>query len=386
MQHASPTPGSSRSAVKSLDTRSILGATLDGQELSPTGALHLLGLTREDDLHRLREAADELRKQQTGDTVPFESGCSLYITNLCELSPTLYPYPRQPGDAGSCTLSIDEIDACLERAAYRQTERLYVSGGGFWPFLQIPGLEAPNLLKTYTRLCGYIREKAPQIALTGFSPDEVEFLCIVADRDERYVLEMLIDYGVQTLGGNGIEILHDRVRHLISPKKASVNRWLEITATAHRLGLPVIARIEAGPLETLQQRVSHMRQLRRFQQENPGAFSQIIPQMWTKAPPQAALPVPGLPNCKPTDRLKLSAVLRLFLGEAFPRQTVCWQPKGEAEAQDALQWGANSLGSTDALAYHVFLSGSRPTEEYTASDFHRLITETGRIPQPGPVS
>lgn len=392
MRNRNPSPTSATpmtsGAVKTIDTRSILGSVADGEELSPAGALHLLSLTKEDDLHRLRETADEVRKRQVGEAVTYHTGCSLYLTNRCEMSPRLYPYPRQPGEPGAYTLTIDDIDACLEQAAARQTERIYISGGGFWPLLEIPGLEAANLLKTYARFTRYIREKAPDIQIAGFSPDEVEFLGIVAERNERYVLELLKDQGLQRLGGQGSEILQDKVRQKISPKKASVARWLDITAMACTLEIPVSARMESGPVETLQQRVSHLETLRRFQQEHPGAFTELVPQMWARIPAEAGLPIPGMPFCKPIDRLKLSAVVRLFLGESLPDQTVCWQPKGETEAQEALQWGANAFGATDPLAYHAFLSASRQAKQYTAEqytmdDFERLITETGRSPQSG---
>lgn len=243
----------------------ILDKALDGREISGAEALTLLQLTQEDDLHHLREVADTVRARQMGDSVHYGVGCSLYLTNLCELSPCLYPYPRASGDAGAWMLTIDDLDAQLEIVRYGDIPRLSLSGGGFWPYLQIRGLEAPTVLKTYVRLLAYIQEHAPTLSIGGFSPDEVEFLCIVSDRSERYVLEVLADHGLKRLGGQGTEILVDPVRQAISPRKATVKRWFEIVSAAHHLQLPVEAALETGPLETSQQRIRHLEQLRAFQ-------------------------------------------------------------------------------------------------------------------------
>lgn len=360
-----------------LKPRSILDAAEDGRELSTAEAAHLLTLTQDDDLTRLRQVADTLRKRQTGEAVLYETGTSLFLTNLCEMAPILYPYPRKPAETGAYTLTIDDIDATLELAHARQLRTITVSGGGFWEGLSIPGLEAPNALKTCMKLLRHIQERYPTFSIRGFSPDEIEFLCILNDRSERYMLDLLMDHGLSVLMGFGSDVLVDSVRVKASPRKATVKRWLEITATARRLELPVIASIEAGPLETVAERVRHLDVLRRFLRKHPGTFSRIIPYMWTK-PPSQPTATPGLPFTSHTHRLKLIAVTRLFLGEAIPNQQVCWLPDRMEEAQDALSWGANHFGSTDSLAYHHFLTGNRTSTSFNEQELKDLIAETGR--------
>jgi FO synthase subunit 2 len=369
--------------VNALNTRAILEASLEDRELSPVEALHLLCLDKPEELAALREAADALRERQVGDEVLYTTGTSLFLTNLCEMAPALYPYPKTPGQDHIRTLTIDDLDACLELAAHRRLEQLYVSGGGFWPYLQVPGLEAPNILKTCANVLGYVHERMPQLAVQGFSPDEVDFLCIVSDRDAHYVLELLRDHGLQTLGGNGAEILVDTVRQTISPRKATVKRWFEIAATAHTLDMPVMARLEAGPLETLPQRVAHLEAIRAFLKRHPGAFSAWVPHMWTRQPAQPGLTLAAPPHGSPSDRFKLVAVARLFLGTMLPTQQV-FRPLGNKgtdaleESQEGLQWGANHFGGTDALAYPAFLAGSREPNLLSEADLQRLIAETGR--------
>ncbi len=380
---------------KGLNTTAILEAAQEGKSLSAVEALHLLGLMRDEELAALREAADAVRSRQVGDVVSYGHACSIYFTNFCEMAPALYPYPRLPGDAGGFVLSIDDIDAILERALSQGITQLALSGGGFWSALSIPGLEAPTALKAYARVLSYVRGVAPALELNGFSPDEIEFLSIVSDRSVSYVLELFQDLGLRQLGAAGIEILDDRLRYQISPKKATVQRWFEIVSVARKLNLPVLAKLEAGPLETALQRAAHLDRLRNFLQanreESPWRFESLVPQHWTHRPDKLTHPKSPRPLVASVDRLKLTAVSRLFLGELLPQQQVCWMPGGSHEAQEALQWGANSLGATNALDYLNFLAaGKQGVQEFQASDFHTLIAETGRQPvflgEPVPVS
>jgi len=370
-------------AIKPED---LLNEVLSGRELTAAEAGFLLQLSREDDLHPLRQAANTIRQRQVGDSVFYSSGMSLYLTNCCELMPALYHYPRVFGDPGCYIATIDHIDELLEQARRIDFQQFYLSGGGYYSSLNIPGLEAPTVLKTYTKVFSYVKARLPFAEISAFSPDEIDFLSIVTDKAPAYLLELFQDLGMQGLGSHGSEILVNSVRQKISPKKATVKRWFEIVFTACRLGLRMPASLEAGPLETLPQRVTHLERLRRFSQANLQQFGSVFPEfrprMWTELPAALSDESNTQPHVRHTDRLKLTAVMRLFLGESIPHQQVFWQPKGEREAQEALEWGANGLGSTDAFSYQAFLSDVPLStfQDYHLGDFKSLIEETGRLP------
>lgn len=360
-----------------LNTRSILDAVTDNRALSTSEAVHLLNIQREDELESLQEVANLVRGRQVGDLVGYGLGCSLFLTNLCEMAPGLYPYPKTLSEPDYFIATIDEIDALLEQACHQKLETLYLSGGGFWSTLSIPGLEAPGALKTYVKVLDYIREQNPDLKLRGFSPDEIEFLCILANRNEGYILEMLMDHGLKALGGHGAEILVDSMRQEISPKKATVKRWLDICIHAKSLGLPVEARLEAGPLETTAQRVAHLVLLKQFSSRHPGTFSHYTPQIWTQPPHrpgQTAYPNRILIE----DRLKLIAVSRFILGESIPTQRINGLSEQAGEARETLRWGANHIGDSDTLAYARFLAGKPVPEAWPEAALQEMIAQTGR--------
>ena len=86
----------------------------------------------------------------------------------------------------------------------------------------------------------------------------------------------LIAAGVTSLAGGGAEILTDRVREIICPKKCSADEWLEVMRTAHGLGLRTNASMMYGHVETIEERVDHLIKLRDLQDETGGFVAMML--------------------------------------------------------------------------------------------------------------
>lgn len=300
------------------------------------------------------------------------------------MAPALYPYPATQGNPQAYRLSIDDIDTILQAVKSQQSQWLTVSGGGFDSELVIPGLEAATVLKTYLRVLNHIQDQVPSCRIQGFSPDEIAFLAVVSNRSEAYILDCLKDHGVRILEGFGTEILADAHRARIAPKKLTVKRWLEILALAHHRGMPTIARLEAGPLESREQRVAHLALLREFQDDHPGAFQRLIIQLWSHPSHQPiAGPQGGL--ISESEALKLVSVARLLLGQQIPQIQFSWVPERLEMAQQAFEWGASHAGNTDDLAYAQFLRNQRPADVWAESELRGLIEEAGQRPVLEPI-
>jgi 2-iminoacetate synthase ThiH len=358
----------------------VLDAVEDGQTVEVTQALALLSLKSTSDCARLQRVSDALRTRQAGHGIAYDTGQSLFLTNICEMTPALYPYPAPSGSPQAHGTSIDTIDAILQATKSGQSCWLTVSGGGFHSQLVIPGLEAPTVLKTYLRVLSHIQDQLPSCRVRGFSPDEIAFLAVVSNRSEAYILDCLRDHGLEVLAGFGVEILDDTHRARIAPKKLTVKRWLEIVAMAHQRGLPTIARLEAGPLESLEQRLAHLAVLRAFQDIHPGAFQRLTLQMWPH-PPHLPIAGPQAGLISELDVLKLVAVARLLLGSHIPQIQLSWFPERLDLSQQAFEWGASHAGSTDDLAYAHFLRGLPPAPVWTEAELRSLIQEAGQSPQ-----
>ena len=81
-------------------------------------------------------------------------------------------------------------------------------------------------------------------------------------------------------------MLVDRVRKIIAPKKTKTADWLGVMREAHRLGMSTTATMMYGHVETLEERVEHMRRIRDLQDEKHG-FRAFI--SWTFQPDNTRL-------------------------------------------------------------------------------------------------
>ena len=80
-------------------------------------------------------------------------------------------------------------------------------------------------------------------------------------------ISRLRDAGLDSIPGGGGEILVDRVRDEIAPKKTKSDEWLAVMRHAHRLGMSTTATMMYGHVETVAERVEHMRRIRELQDE-----------------------------------------------------------------------------------------------------------------------
>lgn len=341
-----------RQQMKSLNWQRLQQKLQDGALLMLEEATALIGLSASQDLLRLQEAVQTVFPADTN--VHLTRAHAIFLTNLCELKPAIYGYARSVGDPDAFTLNIDEIDERLEAAQRDGADQVLVTGGMFSE-LEIPGMEAASVLKQYGRLVSHLRTRMPEVAIEGFSVDEIDFLRVVSDRSSAYILAYLKDMGLDFLGGHHTDILVDSVRQKISPKKMTVREWEDVMAEAVAQGLSRSVSMAVGHGETIAQRVSHLEKIRAFLGRHPGAFERFSL--------QPVLKTEACPGTRPAERLQVLALCRLFLGPGVPRVQAHWTADLDEDGmirdmQEALHWGGNDAGSVAAAALSRFLAGT----------------------------
>ena len=83
----------------------------------------------------------------------------------------------------------------------------------------------------YEELVDHIHTKYPQVTIHGFSAIEIEYIARVSKISKLEVLKRLQAKGLSSIPGAGAEILSDRVRDIIAPKKMDTSEWLEVHRT-----------------------------------------------------------------------------------------------------------------------------------------------------------
>ena len=131
-------------------------------------------------------------------------------------------------------------------------------------------------LAFYCDLFSCLKREYPEVRLHALGPPEIVHIARKERMSYRAVLEKLIESGVDSLPGAGAEILCDRVRKEISPRKASASEWLEVMSVAHQLGMLTSATMMFGHIETIRERIAHLISLRDLQSKKPST----APDLW----------------------------------------------------------------------------------------------------------
>ena len=105
--------------------------------------------------------------------------------------------------------------------------------------------------------------------------------------------------GLDSIPGGGADIFVDRVRDIIAPKKTRTAEWLNVMRHAHRLGMSTTAMMTYGHVETLAERIEHMRRIRELQDETRGfrASSLYVPAEGTRLAPLVTHHPTSLETC-----------------------------------------------------------------------------------------
>src|SRR5262249_7006624 len=170
-----------------------------------------------------------------------------------------------------------------------------------------------------------------KIHLHALSPPEIMHISRRSKLTVPETLSRLRDAGLDSLPGGG-EILVDRVRRIIAPKKTKTDEWLGVMRAAHRLGMSTTATMMYGHVETLPERVEHMRRIRDLQDELHG-FRAFI--SWTFQPDHTGLAAQVTWFPTSFDYLMMQAVSRIYLDNVDHIQS-SWGTQGMKIGQAAL--------------------------------------------------
>lgn len=307
----------------------------------------LLKQTDQKAIAAIRTTSDRLRQRQVGETVTYVINRNINFTNICEQHCSFCAFRRDEGEEGAYWLDWMQI---LEKAkdAQRRSATEICMQGGLNPQATINGQSLPYYLK----LVETIKQEFPHLHLHAFSPQEVQFIARTDGLTYAQVIAALRDAGVDSMPGTAAEVLDDEVRRILCPEKIDTATWLEIVGTAHKLGLYTTSTMLSGHIETPEQQIRHLEQLRSLQQtainqEYPARITEFIllPFVGQEAPKPLRRRV-GRDQPVLADALLLTAVARIYLGNLIPNHQPSWVKLGLVGATEALNWGCNDIGGT----------------------------------------
>jgi cyclic dehypoxanthinyl futalosine synthase len=317
-----------------------------------------LDLLKNADLLGLGMMADNVRKKlHRSGTVSFIIDRNINYTNVCINKCAFCAFYREKDDPEAYVLSKRNLFHKI-RETIRQGGTQILIQGGLHPDLD---------LSYYVDLLKAIKSRFA-IHVHGFSPPEICYMADGAGMTLRKTIQALMEAGLDSIPGGGAEILSDRVREQISPKKIGSTRWLKVMEEAHRLGMKTTATMMFGSIEGPEDIVEHLEAVRKLQ-DKTGGFTAFIPWSFqpgntelgeksgeagkrgsekTRRKKTSSLPdfrTSALHSATAVDYLRVLALSRVYL-DNVPNIQASWVTQGLKMAQVALRFGANDFGST----------------------------------------
>jgi len=344
------------------DLRSIAEKIEGRQRISEADALRLF---RSKDLNALGVMATAVREQKNGNVATYIHNRYINYSNICILSCQFCAFAARKRDAHAFEYSIDEIVSSVRDALKHGITEVHMVGG----------LHPTLKQEWYLRLLREVRALDPDVVIKAFTAIEVRHLAErVFKLPIKTTLELLREAGLGALTGGGAEIFDPAVRDEICRGKETAEEWGEVHRIWHQMGGRSTATMLYGHIETLEQRVDHLRQLRALQDET-GGFTGFVPFAFEPQTPALA----HIRRASAVDELRTLAVSRIYL-DNFDHITAYWVSIGLPLAQVALSYGVDDLHGTIIEEKIFHMAGAKTPQEQAVATLEHVIREAGREP------
>ncbi len=346
---------------KNHELRGLYEKVEAGHRISEADALRLL---ESKDLNAVGAIADLVRERKAGNRASYIINCYVNYSNYCILSCQFCAFARKKRDADGMQFTVEEIVEKARAALKLGVTELHIVGG----------LHPSLPFSYYTDMLRALKALDGRLQLKCFTAIEILHLGWLAKMSVRDTLLALREAGLESLTGGGAEIFRKEVRSEIAKGKESAEEYLDVHRTWHKLGGRSTCTMLYGHVESLADRVDHLRQLRQLQDETRG-FTGFVPLPYQ--PDNNKIPVHNAPSG--FDSLRTIAVSRIYL-DNFDHITAYWVGLGMKLAQVALSYGADDLHGT-IVEEHIFhMAGARTPQLQTEAEMIKAIREAGRIP------
>jgi aminodeoxyfutalosine synthase len=324
-----------------------------------------LALYRSKDLNALGIMASAVRERKNGDVATYILNRYINYSNICVLSCQFCAFAAKKHDPHAFESSIEEILAAVHEAIVSGVTEVHMVGGLH-----------PSLGRDwYLDLLRRLRALDPQLQIKAFTAIEIRHLARrIFKTSIEETLAILRQAGLNSLTGGGAEIFDPGVRDELCRGKETAAEWLEVHRTWHQMGGRSTCTMLYAHVETIEQRVDHLRQLRELQDET-GGFTGFIP--FAFEPETTALA--HIPRATAFEQLRSLAVSRIYL-DNIEHITAYWVSLGLPLAQVALAYGVDDLHGTIMREKIFHMAGAKTPQEQTVEALRDVIVQAGRVP------
>jgi len=347
----------------SSEIKTVSEKILSGKRISEKDGLLLF---EKADLGLLGSLANVIRERKHGDKTFFNRNFHIEPTNICIYNCKFCSYVRKQGDEDAWEYSLDEVIKITESYKSKQVTEVHIVGG----------VHPRRDLHYYGDMISKIKQVIPDIHVKAFTAIELDFMIKKAKVSIKEGLQMLKEYGLDSIPGGGAEIFDSEIRKQVCFEKSTADMWLDIHKTAHQVGIPSNATILYGHIEEYKHRIDHMKRLRDLQDET-GMFNTFIPLKFRKENNNLS----HIGEVTTIEDLKNYAVSRIFL-DNFDHIKAYWPMIGKHTTQLSLSFGVDDVDGTidDTTKIYSMAGVEDQTPTMNTKELTDLILEVNRVP------
>ncbi|HED65572.1 MAG TPA: dehypoxanthine futalosine cyclase [Planctomycetes bacterium] len=325
-----PLSSEAASGPRAAELESVVRAVEEERRIRAEDALLL---HEHADLGTLARLADLVRSRKHPEgRVTYIVDRNINPTNVCITDCGFCAFYRRPKHDEAYVLDREVIVEKVRETAELGGRQILMQGGHH-PYLKSDW---------WCELIADLKERFPRVNAHALSAPELDHLSRIEKRPVEEIIADLREAGLGSLPGAGAEILVERVRRIIAPKKTPTDRWLEVHRKVHEAGLRSSATMMYGHVETPAERIEHLVRLRDLQDET-GGFTAFA--CWNMQP--EGVPEEDIypPRTTPALYLRVNAIARIFL-DNFDHLQTSYVTQGMKMAQVSLRAGCNDFGGT----------------------------------------
>lgn len=361
---------------------SLIDKLENGQRLGYDDGLALYDL----DLFTLGKYANKVRQKLHSNKVYFNINRHINPTNLCADTCKFCAFSAHRKNDNAYTMSHEEIMKIVDDTVKNGTKEIHI-------------VSAHNPFVTpqwYLEIFKMIKQKYPFLHIKAMTAAEIDYLKRKHALSYEQTIDLMINYGVDSMPGGGAEIFDESIREKICKGKVSSENWLKIHELWHKKGRFSNATMLFGHIEDRSHRIDHMLRIRNLQDislqnnqsdanikqgvslgknELKGGFNAFIPLVYQRD--NNYLKIDGILGS--VEILKTIAISRLLL-DNIPHIKAYWATSTLNLALIAQEFGANDLDGTIENESIQSSAGAKSKNGQSKSDFIELIQTSGLIP------
>jgi aminodeoxyfutalosine synthase len=335
-----------------------------GERLTPEEGLYMF---KNASLGWVGAMANFVRERMHGDRTYFNRNFHIEPTNVCVFSCKFCSYSRlYKNKEEGWELSMDQMMDIVKGYDGKPVTEVHIVGGVH------PKMDMYYFMDLLQKIKAY----RPDLHIKGFTAVELDYMFRKAKVSTEEGMKLMHAAGLDSLPGGGAEIFAPEIREQICNDKVDGAGWLHIHKTAHQLGMHTNATMLYGHVEKYEDRIDHMEQLRRLQDET-GGFNTFIPLKFRNHDNEMS----HVPESTLIEDMKMYAVARLYL-DNFPHIKAYWPMLGRHNAQMTLSFGVNDMDGTidDTTKIYTMAGSEEQNPSMTTEELVALIRQAGRLP------